>query len=373
MWAYNDLICPYLGVFNPIANISFIIDRVLAIGGAYWILGLVLGEGAGIFAVLFGLLAWAKAEENLQIHSALLAGLCWGLAVWAKPSMVVALIVIVCALFISTRFTRGDTKLILIASLTGLLVGLSWFVWSWVLKGNAPPSWLLMQQLSLGIVRNFFQNLPRFVSSSGLPCFISILLLSKSYNRGHLHITKSAIYVLVTVWLLWWLLFNSDANYRHLFPGLVLGNILLATALLLEGKNYFIKVTKIVLVLLLAINVFLPNGPVKHFFSLKSALLRKQAQLELAHYIAGLDPNARILGVGWFMAWDVSFLSERAFGNLEEIENIQGDGKTYVVITPTIRRYPDAYLYALELINKHSGKVIYDDRFGYTLYKLTGH
>jgi len=29
MWAYNDLICPYLGVFNPIANISFIIDRVL--------------------------------------------------------------------------------------------------------------------------------------------------------------------------------------------------------------------------------------------------------------------------------------------------------------------------------------------------------
>jgi hypothetical protein len=30
MWAYNDLICPYLGVFNPIANISFIIDRVLA-------------------------------------------------------------------------------------------------------------------------------------------------------------------------------------------------------------------------------------------------------------------------------------------------------------------------------------------------------
>jgi hypothetical protein len=230
-----------------------------------------------------------------------------------------------------------------------------------------------MQQLSLGIVRNFFQNLPRFVSSSGLPCFISILLLSKSYNRGHLHITKSAIYVLVTVWLLWWLLFNSDANYRHLFPGLVLGNILLATALLLEGKNYFIKVTKIVLVLLLAINVFLPNGPVKHFFSLKSALLRKQAQLELAHYIAGLDPNARILGVGWFMAWDVSFLSERAFGNLEEIENIQGDGKTYVVITPTIRRYPDAYLYALELINKHSGKVIYDDRFGYTLYKLTGH
>jgi len=32
MWAYNDLICPYLGVFNPIANISFIIDRVLLIG-----------------------------------------------------------------------------------------------------------------------------------------------------------------------------------------------------------------------------------------------------------------------------------------------------------------------------------------------------
>jgi len=29
MWAYNDLICPYLGVFNPIANISFIIDRVI--------------------------------------------------------------------------------------------------------------------------------------------------------------------------------------------------------------------------------------------------------------------------------------------------------------------------------------------------------
>jgi len=31
MWAYNDLICPYLGVFNPIANISFIIDRVLVV------------------------------------------------------------------------------------------------------------------------------------------------------------------------------------------------------------------------------------------------------------------------------------------------------------------------------------------------------
>jgi hypothetical protein len=32
MWAYNDLICPYLGVFNPIANISFIIDRVIVTG-----------------------------------------------------------------------------------------------------------------------------------------------------------------------------------------------------------------------------------------------------------------------------------------------------------------------------------------------------
>jgi len=31
MWAYNDLICPYLGVFNPIANISFIIDRVIEV------------------------------------------------------------------------------------------------------------------------------------------------------------------------------------------------------------------------------------------------------------------------------------------------------------------------------------------------------
>jgi len=33
MWAYNDLICPYLGVFNPIANISFIIDRVVVYQG----------------------------------------------------------------------------------------------------------------------------------------------------------------------------------------------------------------------------------------------------------------------------------------------------------------------------------------------------
>jgi len=31
MLAYNDLICPYLGVFKPIANISFIIDRARVI------------------------------------------------------------------------------------------------------------------------------------------------------------------------------------------------------------------------------------------------------------------------------------------------------------------------------------------------------
>jgi hypothetical protein len=86
-----------------------------------------------------------------------------------------------------------------------------------------------------------------------------------------------------------------------------------------------------------------------------------------------LDPDAQFLGVGWFMAWDVSFLSRRTFGHLENVENIQGDGKTYVVITPTICRYPRAYLNALELITKYSGKVIYDDNFGYTLYELSDH
>lgn len=252
------------------------------IGGAYWILGLVLGEGAGIFAVLSGLFAWAKAEARLQSRSALLAGLCWGFAIWAKPSMVVALIIIVCSLLISVRFTRGDAKLVklvLIASVTGLLVGLSWFVWFWILKGSTPPKGLLMQQFSLSIARNFVQNLPRFVSSFGLLCFISILLLRKFYDQGHLHITKCAIYTLVTVWLLWWLLFNSDANYRHLFPGLVLGNILLAAALLLESKGHFIKATKFVLVLLLAINAFFPDGPINHFSHLRSALLRKKSPI----------------------------------------------------------------------------------------------
>jgi hypothetical protein len=41
MWAYNDLICPYLGVFNPIANISFIIDRVIRFDAVIAFLGLV--------------------------------------------------------------------------------------------------------------------------------------------------------------------------------------------------------------------------------------------------------------------------------------------------------------------------------------------
>jgi len=344
------------------------------VGGAYyWILGLVLGEGAGIFAVLLGLLAWTKAEEKLQIRSALLAGLCWGLAVWAKPSMVIALIVIMCSLFMSIRFKRDCTTLVLGASVTGLLVGISWFVWFWLLKGSIPPQGLLMQQFSLSITRNFVRNLPRFASSLGLPCLISSVLSSrKVHDRVRLRITSSVTYNLVTLWLLWWLLFNSDANHRHLFPGLVFGNILLANALLLDGKSHLIKATKIVLALLIAVNLFLPDGLINHFSGLKSALLRKHAQSEFALYIAGLDPDARILGVGWFMAWDISFLSGRTFGNLEETENIQGNGKTYVVITPTIRRYPSAYLYALELINKHSGKAIYDDSFGYTLYELTG-
>jgi len=343
------------------------------VGGAYWILGLVLGEGAGIFAVLSGLFAWTKAEERLQIRSALLAGLCWGLAVWAKPSMVIALIVIVCSLFISVRFKRDYTTLVLVASASGLLVGISWFVWFWLLKGNMPPQGLLMQQFGLSIARNLVQNLPRFASSLGLPCLISsTLLFRKVHDRVHLYITSSVIYNLVTVWLLWWLLFNSDANYRHLFPGLIIGNILLATGLLLERKSRLIIATRIVLVLLLAINVFLPDGPIQHFFGLKSALLRKQAQSGFARYIGELDPNARILGVGWFMAWDIAFLSGRTLGNLEEIEVVQGDEKVYVVITPTIRCYPGAFLNALELINKHSGRVIYDDGFGYTLYELTG-
>jgi len=344
------------------------------VGGAYWILGLVLGEGAGVFAILSGLFAWTKAEERLQIRSALLASLCWGLAVWAKPSMVIALIVIVCSLFMSIRVKRDYTMLVLVASASGLLVGTSWFVWFWLLKGDMPPQGLLVQQFSLDIARNFVQNLPRFASSWGLPCLISsTLLFRKVHDRVRLHTTSSVIYNLVTIWLLWWLLFNSDANYRHLFPGLVIGNILLTTGLLLERPSRFITVTRIVLVLLIAINVFLPDGPIQHFFRLKSTLLQKQAQSEFALYIAGLDPDARILGVGWFMAWDVAFLSGRTFGHLEEIKTAQDDEKAYyVVITPTIRRYPEAFLSALELIHKHRGRVIYDDSFGYTLYELTG-
>lgn len=345
----------------------------------FWILGMVLGEGAGVFYILLGMFFWAQAEEKNHMHTAIWAGLSWGLAVWAKPSMMMAVLIIVSSLFVYAWFSRSKyVGLALISGCIGLLLGASWPIWSWIIIGNTPPRSLLAQQFSVNVAKNIARNLSQLVLNLGFPCIIgSLLTLRRLYKScivpsdlmEKLCVTKIIGCVLAFTWIFWWVLFNGEANYRHLFPSLIWGNPLLASSLTFSSKerSSLFKITRIGLTLLVILNVFLPGGLCSYFLGLKNAYEGKEAQLKFAHYIARLDSDAQILGIGWFMAWDIAFLSGRTFGHLEGIHSGE---KAYVVITPTIRRYSDAYHYALELIQRHSAKAVYIDNFGYVLYEI---
>lgn len=356
----------------------------------FTILGTVLGEGAGSFLILAGILVWSYAEEKGCARTALLAGLFWGLSVWAKPSMMVA-VVIITAIFAILFMVNASigSRVVLSAISVAVAVGVVYFLLFWVLLHANPPSGLLLQQFKLQNLRTgqLLQNFVVFVRSTGLAIVLSIPItlsplvrilvirhkLGSGYNSASLpksdpfYTAKVIITLLPAIWILWWLFFNGEANYRHLFPALVWGSISLSNALIHIDKKSFLKIMRVGLLILVLVNLFLPNGLIYHFSHLSNFCSDREAQIKFAQYIRRLDPKAHVKGIGWFMAWDISFLSERPFGVLDS-RSISGP-ETYVIITPTIYHYPEEYLRAQRLIQMYSGTVVYEDS-GYALFRL---
>ena len=349
---------------------------------AFLLLGMVLGEGAALTAMLFGLLLWSHAEEKRDgrpaLVAALVAGLLWGLSVWAKPSMAMALLflgtVVVPKATIRRRFPFG-------AILVAAMVAAFWFLLPSVhfglsgamsqLKG---ASVLVSMQLDSGIFRNVVHNVPVLFSKLGSAILLGSLAVRASMYQGtQLRLSRLAVCVVSLGWLFWWMLFNRSGDYRHLLPGLILGIVPLSGSLaqLLRGQlRSFGRHGKFVLLALVITSLLFSGvGIANYFLDLRQAKEEKNAEVRFANYIAGLASEARIMAPGWFMAWDVAFLSERPFTQVGYDDDVS-DGPAYMVITSTIMRYSGPYEASMQLVGDCSGEVVYDDPPYFRLYEL---
>ena len=352
---------------------------VFAVKSVCYRLGIVIGDGAGIGLILAGLVIWNFYEEKRRWPFAIAAGILWGLSVWAKPSMIMAVLFIVVALAVAVvlntqRFPRGILSLAVAAA---VVLGVSWFLISILgarqieslAFGNAAR--LLREQFSFSWVRNFGHNLPSLPGTIALGILGgTILNMLTDIRTLRFATTRLMTHALPLAWIVWWMLFNEGSIYRHLFPGLIFGSVSLAQALVTVADDQRARIAKGAIAALLMVGsapaLVDTIGFITHLEEIRAG---KRAQEQFAAYVAGLGPGSEVMGWGWFMAWDIAFLSNRTFGDLQTDSVVHPSGSVYLAITPTMMRYPGVYETVAPTIERCSDGLIYDYN-SYRLYRL---
>jgi 4-amino-4-deoxy-L-arabinose transferase-like glycosyltransferase len=349
------------------------------IKNVYHILGITVGEGAGVALCLLGCLAWSEAERRHARVFALLAGMLWGIAVWAKPSMLVAIPFVLAggiAAYLRSRQNR-TARLFACAAALAAAIGAAWFLLLAALPAEADATaarsedllTLVRQQLDPALARNLAANAPELAAGLGLPTLLGSLLgFHQARHARRLLWTRSVMTAVPMLWIAWWLLCNNSANHRHLFPGVLLGVAPLSGALLENSGGRAMRLARVAMAALVVVSLVLPGSVIAHFAQLAEANAGKLAQARFADHVSQLEPDAELVGLGWFMAWDIAFLTERAFGSLDS-SDWPLDEPTYAILTPTILHFPESYASALQTLASYSSTVKYEED-GYSLYRL---
>lgn len=347
---------------------------------SYYRLNTVMGDGAGIALIWAGLLTLGRYEEARKAPYGLAAGVLWGLSVWAKPSMIMAVIILaVIAAVVYILYQKGYTvKTLAVVFIPAFIIGGLWFAVS--ILGSAPgaslvdgsPTGLIQEQFDFHLIHNLRANLPSLFSSiAAAVVAASLVNIFRGWRKANaLPLTLVMIYTLPLLWVLWWLFFNGGATFRHLFPGLVFGVLSLGLFMTARTRRagWLMKGAVLLLVLI---------GSQSAFASIYNYVTRlpqihqsQQDQRQFSADVAGMDSKAVLTGWGWFQPWDVAFLSNRAFGDItgaaETPEN------SYLVLSPPISSNQSLFEAAAPFIDRCSDGLILQ-RGDFSLYRLKEH
>jgi len=351
-----------------ISLVSFIL--LFFINLSNYTLGTVVGEGAGIGLIIWGLILWSYYEKRNSLIFGLLAALLWGISVWAKPSMVMAVLFIMIGPAIYIYLHRNEFIKVASIILLTLTISTSWF-----LLFNDIPSTLINEQFNFALIKNVVNNSPALYGSIALGIIVSVILnlISGIRKPRLLPITWVMTNVLPLFWILWWFLFNQGNHYRHLFPGLIFGVIPIALALVEKNHNWQNWVAKLTILALLAFggiqNLKSVATEVSNTLKYPAAIADpKLDQRQFSNFISTLNPNAKIMGWKGFMDWDIAFLSNRVFGNLNSMVTTTKSSQQYLAITPTMTFYGVEQELS-PIIERCAQEVVYN-RNGYQLVHL---
>lgn len=349
---------------------------------SWYRLGTVVGDGAGIALILIGLLAWSFYEKKRQWQFAIVSGVLWGGAVWAKPSMIMAvlfiIITLVAVVVIDKQQKFYSVRVFGWTAIVTMTLGISWFLISILetglasslVGGNAVG--LIHEQFSFRWGHNLGHNLPLLFNTIAFGTIVGVIInLFTCVRLRNFSIPRLITNILPLAWIVWWILFNDGSFYRHLFPGLIFGVVPLSETLdTLANHWHRVPIVKVIVIVIL----FFGAGPalkstIQYVTQLEKSQDDKYAQEQFAVYVAKLDPNSEIMGWGWFMAWDIAFLSNRTFGDIRSESVVNPLKNVYLIITPTISSSKNARVSVSSIIERCSDNMVYDHD-GYQLYHL---
>jgi len=319
-------------------------------------------------------------EEKMQPKHQLWAGVFWGLSAWAKPTLMVGIGFLFAIFFLVSLIQKRALYEYCTPFMFALPIGLGWFILSTAMTWKTgslftgPPAGILEQQFYLQIGENLQGNLPFFFQTIGPASFVAIL--SKFYlelkKKEKTFIIHAAGNLLPLCWMVWWILFNRYSLERHLFPGLYFAIIPVAIFFARTIQPRWLTLLRLACVLLLWTGALPAINKTIHFTShLKESYSAKVDQAVMASYVAELDPNIKVMGWDWHLAWDIAALSGKTLGDLFDQEAIAPTENVYLIVTPTTIGSGDFQNHLVGIMNSCSGEQVFKSG-DYELYSLRG-
>ncbi|HUW13264.1 MAG TPA: hypothetical protein VM537_26305 [Anaerolineae bacterium] len=338
----------------------------------------VLGELPAVMWFLGGVVTAnqaLRAGSSLQPQGRIAvvgSGVMWGLAVLSKPTFVVMLgssLAIVIYLRMRHDLDAGELRWWLsIIGIAGILT-VGWFVVSAILRGPANYALDVVAASGAGLslvdphlFQNFSRNLPLLAGRLDLAVLIgAITFFWASKRHEPSPVAQRIVLGAAACWAVWWILFNGRGWIRHAYPALVLLTIPIthfASELIRElrvnteyqpqvagGRTRSVGRTA-VWAIGMALFMMLVAQQTANITSLSRARDIKRQQDQLVEYLNQEAPDASLTGLGWLLAWDVSYrLPDRPVLDLLQLEAAKARDAVLIVTPagPDLKEVPADY------------------------------
>ena len=352
-----------------------------------WAFGL-YGEMPMLFYLMLTAILLQRFETHRTRRTLFWAGLCLGLAGLTKMVALIALPAVAAALAYTRFWNRersaGESNgfkgffLDLLVFALGLLLPFAAYelyqilvlgVDAYLLRLSQRVSFvlshpsLLENQNSLNnLIRKLFSHFRRLSTYIGMKTRIAALLmlvvmvalglhltvifsgvnrvLGNNRNRSAVNASGLFLVILTLALFGWWLLLTGHPWERYIFPGIVLLNILLVSALGLVCKGEYTSPGNLVgfrtgllhLFLMISVILFTAAWGVQSFrqgtykISFQDTE-EKTGYLRAAAFIQGLPEDARVFGYGWWQAPVLSFAADTQFYDFYAHPELLAPGK----------------------------------------------